>query len=378
MERKEYAQIRQWLYNYSDFELQLKQHYRNYNDFLFADDATINRDTAGWKDKLTKFFSDTFTSPGLPSFGLFEIDPNNKFSAKEYQYSGELTGELFINPSYDLGFSMHPRYCKSPKHTHDYYELEYVLEGRAHQVIWAGASKKNFTLLEGGFLLIPPSVSHEVYVNDESILLNLMIRKDACETALLQNLPEGSELVDFFRRALYSENPLYLVLQTDNALELQECFFDLLIENYGNGHYRRELANLKTSVFFLNLLSRTGLSIDYYNKDMKDTDYVPAIISFMEKNYRTVTVQEIADAFGFSRAHLGRIYKRHTGSTLYESICAIRMRQATMLLLQSEYSIQQISQMVGYEDTTNFIRRFRGNYQITPYQYRLNQLCALK
>jgi len=366
MERNEYKQIRQWLYQYSDWETRYRDYYKQHSSFLTSSQSIknnlSNKNINGIKEASKKNHT-----LGLPSYGLFEIQPTNNIYVNH-----QISSDEMINHSYDLGIFKHPRYTIAERHTHDYYELAYVLEGQAHQTLWAGGTKHQLALQEGGFLLIPPSVSHEVYVNDESILLNLLIRKKACEEALLHNLPDNSELIEFFRRALYSENPLYIILQTDNASELQECFFDLLIENYGDGYYRRKIANLKMSILFLNMLSRTSLSIDLYNKEMKDFDYIPAIINYMEQNYASTTPQQIADAFGFSRAHLGRIYKRHAGSTLQDSLFTIRMRKAETLLIQSDYSVQQIGQMVGYDDVTNFIRRFRAHKGKTPHQYRLS------
>lgn len=191
------------------------------------------------------------------------------------------------------------------------------------------------------------------------------------ETALLQSLPEGSELAAFFRSALYSADPTYVVLHTDNSPEIQTSFFDIMIENYGTGQYRRQHANLKASVLFLTILSRSELSLDLYGKSMKDADYVPAIISFIEKNYASITVQDVADAFGFSRAHVGRIFKNHTGKTLQEAIGATRLRNAEEILHHKGYSIEGIGQMVGFDDVTNFIRRFRSTYGLTPHQYQL-------
>ncbi len=149
-----------------------------------------------------------------------------------------------------------------------------------------------------------------------------------------------------------------------------------MIENYGNGQYRRQLANLKASILFLTLLSRTELSLDVYGSGMKDNDYIPAIISHIERNYASITPQDVADAFGFSRAHIGRLFKKHTGNTLQDAIGAVRLRNAESLLHEQGYSVEEIGQMAGYEDVTNFIRRFRAAYGQTPHQYRLTRLAG--
>ena len=363
MDRLSYEKIRELLYRYSDWELELRNHYLKYHDFMRLDKATPGESKQQRKDLIKAAYKAAISSSGIADNGIMDI-------SFDIATTNFLQGDSLINASYDLGIIRHPRYYKVAKHSHDFYELEYMLEGSSSHTIWVDSEKRQLTLKEGGFILLPPNLSHEVSVNDESVLINILIRKEACESALLQNIPVGSELTTFIRGILHSESPSYLILQTDNALELQYCLFDLLIENYGNGFYRRELANLKTSILFLNILSRTGLSIEHYSKNMKNSEYIPAIISYMEQNYRTITPNKIAEAFGYSRAHLGRMYKQYTGNTLQESINNIRMRKAAELLRETNTNVENIGRMIGYDDVTGFIRHFRRFSAQTPHQYR--------
>ncbi len=47
----------------------------------------------------------------------------------------------------------------------------------------------------------------------------------------------------------------------------------------------------------------------------------------------------------------------------------LRMRRATKLLHDQQSSIAQIAELLGYSDSSSFIRAFKRIYGITPYQY---------
>ena len=48
----------------------------------------------------------------------------------------------------------------------------------------------------------------------------------------------------------------------------------------------------------------------------------------------------------------------------------VRISHAQRLLLESDYSIEQIAKMCGYGNASNFIVAFKKKIQITPMQYK--------
>ncbi|MEC8569374.1 MAG: helix-turn-helix domain-containing protein, partial [Pseudomonadota bacterium] len=68
-----------------------------------------------------------------------------------------------------------------------------------------------------------------------------------------------------------------------------------------------------------------------------------------------------------------RTIKRHLqaqGTNFLQILSEVRFSEAKKLLHQQQYSIQDIADIVGYEEATNFIRAFKKNFGETPSQYR--------
>lgn len=87
---------------------------------------------------------------------------------------------------------------------------------------------------------------------------------------------------------------------------------------------------------------------------------------------KELSLDDISDAFHISTYYLSHIFKEVTGYSVknYRLLC--RLASARELLVLSEYTIKEICAMTGFPDMSNFSRRFKYEYGITPTEYRKN------
>ncbi len=78
----------------------------------------------------------------------------------------------------------------------------------------------------------------------------------------------------------------------------------------------------------------------------------------------------IAEAFSLSEGHLARTFKEQTGMGVMQWLDSLRMSHAQSLLRETTLSLDEIIARCGYWDKSNFIRKFRKVFQVTPMQYR--------
>ena len=94
------------------------------------------------------------------------------------------------------------------------------------------------------------------------------------------------------------------------------------------------------------------------------------MLRYINDNYRTVSLGEVADKFGYSIEHCSRLIKAVAGQTFTGLLRDIRMRRAELLLVTTPSSIEDISATVGYENPTTFIKVFKQLHKMTPGNYR--------
>jgi YesN/AraC family two-component response regulator len=95
------------------------------------------------------------------------------------------------------------------------------------------------------------------------------------------------------------------------------------------------------------------------------------IASYIEANYmHDLNLEKISKMACMSRFRFCRAFKERFGRSFISSLNAVRIRKASELLRNPNYSIQEISYIVGYGNAGHFNRVFKTVHKISPREYR--------
>lgn len=81
-------------------------------------------------------------------------------------------------------------------------------------------------------------------------------------------------------------------------------------------------------------------------------------------------VNALAESMKMSRSQLGQKIKALYGMTSVEYLRDQRLNHAARLLADTDQTVQEIMFQAGMQDTTNFYRRFKEKFGVSPSQYR--------
>jgi YesN/AraC family two-component response regulator len=99
--------------------------------------------------------------------------------------------------------------------------------------------------------------------------------------------------------------------------------------------------------------------------------HLKEVFSFIEANYsQGITLNDVAQAMGYSSAYLTNLVGKQTGKTINRWIIERRMVAACHLLEETNKSIETISREIGYQDACHFSRQFRQYWKTTPQKWR--------
>ncbi len=91
---------------------------------------------------------------------------------------------------------------------------------------------------------------------------------------------------------------------------------------------------------------------------------------YIEEHYREdLTVDKVAKHFDYSRSRISVIYKKETGSGINEAINRVKLIRARNLLIESEMSISEISEYLGFSSPQYFSNRFTKSTGMSPSSY---------
>lgn len=101
---------------------------------------------------------------------------------------------------------------------------------------------------------------------------------------------------------------------------------------------------------------------------------IKKMCAYMQENYaEKISLEDVTQNVGFSKFYGGRLFKQYMGMTIIEYLIDVRLSHAKELLAQGEFSIKQISFMVGYQDPNYFTWSFKKATGISPVKYRYFQ-----
>ena len=106
--------------------------------------------------------------------------------------------------------------------------------------------------------------------------------------------------------------------------------------------------------------------------DMAGNARIRAIQHHIETEYAnpSLGVQSIAARFFLTPSYLCAFYKKHTDRTVIETITAVRMNRALVLLRDLRLKLPEVARSVGYQDPNYFSCIFKRHFGRTVSEYR--------
>ena len=141
--------------------------------------------------------------------------------------------------------------------------------------------------------------------------------------------------------------------------------FELLLKNFSAKPKSPLHINYAAYKIFDLLSKRENYSEHIYSKELKN------VISYIDSNIENkITVDDLSKKLLISPSHFERIFKMHTGMSLMDYISSNKIYQIKKLLLENEFTLNQISEKFNFCDTSYLCRFFKKKTGMTPSEYK--------
>ena len=104
-----------------------------------------------------------------------------------------------------------------------------------------------------------------------------------------------------------------------------------------------------------------------------DASFLPMqnLLTELDRTYaEPFSLQALAARYHVSAGCLSSHFRRQVGMSPMQYVTLSRLNHARTLLRSTDLSVMEITMQCGYTDMSNFIRRFRRQYGMTPLQFR--------
>ena len=282
-----------------------------------------------------------------------------------------ISEEHIIPEGKDVEAVCHLPFVDDRLHRHNHLEIDYIYSGCAVLEM----EDERFLLQENELCIIPPEMPHNLMVESEgSVCIGFMVRQSTFDTIFGNVLAMDDLLARYFKNVLYNKNnhhSLRFHISPEDAL-FAKLIQDITIEAHSTARYAGAVANcLMQELFFLLLRNDSDTATSFTQDEfMTNQSQFLMILEYMQKHYDTVSLEFLSGFFNYNESYLSRMFKEKMNMTFSELLMNIRMKKAAGMLRDTDFSIADISEMVGYSSVDYFTKAFKKKYGITPSRYR--------
>lgn len=180
---------------------------------------------------------------------------------------------------------------------------------------------------------------------------------------LLQENTHRRHLTLLMKRTLLSAVEALLMMAAEDVTR-QENLPDYLRSVHRSDDFRVELEILRQE--FHRIAEQVG------GRYTQISNQRASMERYLEEHYgdSMLSISDMAEDFGFSESYFSVLFKDTLGEPYSSYLEKLRLSKAGELLQSSEASIEEVSQMVGYNNSTTFRRAFKRVKGLSPQQYR--------
>ena len=264
----------------------------------------------------------------------------------------------------------HTRFVNFPKHRHNYVEVIYMCQGSTTHIL----NGNKVVLEEGDLLFLNPNAVQEILpAGEEDIAVNFIVLPEFFDTAFSMMGEEENLLKDFLIKALCGrdEDTAYLYFHVAGILPVQNLIENMVWTIFYDSSNKRSCNQITMGLLLLQLLNYMD-KMEVGNRQF-DTELTGNVLSYVDEHYKNGTLSELAEMMGYDVYWLSREIKKRTGKTYKELLLSKRMQQASYLLTKSSLPVTDIIELVGYDNSSYFYRKFKEKYGLSPKEYRKGQ-----
>ena len=228
------------------------------------------------------------------------------------------------------------------EHSHDFFEIEYILKGSGKYFI----DGKEYSIHDKMLFFISPSNFHAVEKCNADII-NIMFSCNLCDSNTLFNLfsPDTDSAIQF---------------SDHDSILIEQLLFEILSST-----------RTDYQIQFLRCILYKLSSVFTKHQDKTITHIQSAIVYLLENFRLNITLESTAKYVNLAPSYLSTLFSEQTGLNFKSYLDNLRFDYALKLLSFTNMSILEICTESGFYDYANFTRRFKKKFNCTPSEYRL-------
>jgi len=238
----------------------------------------------------------------------------------------------------------------SVPHTHNHMELFFIVGGKGQFLI----QDQLYPVNVNNLVIINPNVTHtEVSLNAqplEYIVLGI----------------EGIELA-----TSEHSNGQFNILDHFESVEISGCLRNILREMEQKNTGYEDVCQAYMEILIIRLMRNTALAVPTEPQSVSGNRQCAAVKRYIDMHFKEpLTLEQLAEDAHMNKFYLSHAFKREYGTSPINYMITKRIEESKYLLAETDLSMSQIAQLLGFSSLSYFSQVFRKTQAVSPMEYR--------
>lgn len=268
-------------------------------------------------------------------------------SGNEHSFTAGRTAKLLNVASYKYGDDWHP-----VPHTHKHTELFFIVSGRGQFLIQGQA----FPVDTNNLVIINPNTLHSESSLNAQPLEYIVLGIGGIELATDKN-----------------SNGHFCILDHFESSEISSCLRNILREMELKHAGYADICQAYLEILIMRLMRNTALATQAEPPVMAGHRQCAAIKRYIDLHFKEpLTLEQLSAEAHMNKYHLSHTFKREYGVSPINYLISRRLDESKYLLAETDLSVSQIGQLLGFSSLSYFSQVFRKANGISPMDFRQN------
>ena len=237
-------------------------------------------------------------------------------------------------------------------HTHNHTELFFIVGG-----------KGRFLIQDQVF---PVDINNLVIINP-----NILHKEDSMNTQPLEYIVLGIEGIELAEEK--NAGSPFCVLDHFESADVSSCLRNILREMEQKNAEYEEICQAYLDILIMRLKRSIGLTVSAVQNTGTGHRQCATVKRYIDVHFKeALTLELLAEEAHINKFYLSHVFKKEYGVSPINYMIAKRIEESKYLLAETDLSMSQIAQLLGFSSLSYFSQVFRKSQQLSPMEFRQN------
>ena len=238
----------------------------------------------------------------------------------------------------------------SVPHTHNHTELFFIVSGKGQ------------FLIQDQFF--PVGINNLVIINP-----NVLHTEDSLNAQPLEYIVLGIEGIELANDE--NSNGQFSILDHMESMEISGCLRNILREMEQKNTGYEDVCQAYMEILIIRLMRSTTLSVPSEPQISSGNRQCAAVRRYIDLHFKEpLTLEQLAEESHMNKYYLSHAFKREYGTSPINYMISRRIEESKYLLAETDLSMTQIAQLLGFSSLSYFSQVFRRTQSVSPLEYR--------